>query len=609
MRTSVVTLSRRLTPAKQQELISRNQFAERLIQFGWMPHVPEDLGEDFIVHVYFEGRATGVVFHVQIKSIINLQQRRRRRGKYVAYDDFKIKDLKHWDGFSHPVVLVVWDIDLREGRWLLVKDAIAYLDQRRPEWRARDGRITVHFPWQNTTDERGLVYLRRTLGQALMPLLTNGKPLEFTLTLKSDASADPAQLQRAVSDWIHAGGELSDEQFREAKLQFGPPEFGRWIGEFELEDFRLTADQPVSRHQAQFTVLDRRGQSLVRQQVELERRHQIRVGQHYVEFTNAVSSAPVVVSLIVPITNLDPLEIGPCEFSWRIQHWGHDAVEALEIARFWRAWDTGKLLRLNFDGAGGWLEFVIPAHPGSGDSEWFERGMEQLCMLQHRLGRCFQMSDDGPSEKDLESIDTLAEIVRQGKHEIVTQKAVLTTTGIFDRPGLEKLIDLHKSQEDVDMHVSGVFEKINLFEDSIDLGPVIQHIHGKIDFLPDDIDDLIRRAPVETSLRIGFDDVTRIEIYPDWFRREAERLAHLLIEECGAEKVYLFGSLVWTENYASETDIDLAVQGLDSTQLLDAIHIIEKESDFSVDLVDLDRVPHPLRDRIVTSGVVLNGAR
>lgn len=131
MRTSVVTLPRRLTPAKQQELISRNQFAERLIQFGWMPHVPEDLGEDFIVHVYFEGRATGVVFHVQIKSIINLQQRRRRRGKYVAYDDFKIKDLKHWDGFSLPVVLVVWDIDLREGRWLLVKDAIAYLDQRR----------------------------------------------------------------------------------------------------------------------------------------------------------------------------------------------------------------------------------------------------------------------------------------------------------------------------------------------------------------------------------------------------------------------------------------------------------------------------------------------
>lgn len=121
-------------------------------------------------------------------------------------------------------------------------------------------------------------------------------------------------------------------------------------------------------------------------------------------------------------------------------------------------------------------------------------------MLQHRLGRCFQMSDDGPSEKDIESIDTLAEIVRQGKHEIVTQKAVLTTTGIFDRPGLEKLIDLHRSQEDVDMRFSGVFAKINLFGNSIDLGPVIQHIHGKIDFLPDDIDDLIRRAPVETSL-------------------------------------------------------------------------------------------------------------
>lgn len=607
MNASIATLPRRLTAAKQQELSSRHQFADRLIQFGWVSHVPEDLGEDFLVHVYFEGQASGLVFHVQIKSVTNLEK--RRRGKYVAYDDFKVKDLKHWQGFSVPVVLVVWDINQREGRWLLIKDAIAYLDQRRPEWRHGNGKVTVHFPWQNTTNDQGLLQLRRALGQCLMPLLTKGKPLEFTLTLKGDAPADPAQSTQIVRDWLFAGGELSSEQFKEAKVRFGPPEFGRWFGELELETFRLTATAPVSKHQVQIAVLDGRGQSLSRRQVELERRQGMRDGQPYVEFTTIGSSAPVVFSLIAPVTSLDPLRMAPCQFSWHIQHWGQDAVEALEIAHFWRALDTGKSLRLDFNGEGGQLVFTIPAHAMSDDSERTERSMQQLCLLQHRLGQRLQIPDGGPSGKDLEDIARLAAIVSRGQYESVIPKAVLKIEGAFNRSGFEELIDLYSSQADAEFRLSGVSGEIRLFGNDVDLGPVTQYIHGKIDSLPNDIDDLIRQAPVETSLRIGFVDVTRIDIYPDWFRREAERLAHLLIEEFGINAVYLFGSVAWGGEFVPDTDIDLAVQGLDGPRLLDAIHFIAQESDFPLDLVDIDRVPDQLRNRIVTSGLRLNGTQ
>ena len=66
----------RLTPQTQQARRSIRQIAECFEAFGWVVTPPsEDLGEDFIAHIYFDGRATGVLFHIQAKSITNLQER------------------------------------------------------------------------------------------------------------------------------------------------------------------------------------------------------------------------------------------------------------------------------------------------------------------------------------------------------------------------------------------------------------------------------------------------------------------------------------------------------------------------------------------------------
>ena len=108
---------RRFSSQLQQEQISRGQLSECLVAYGWLPTSPVDLGEDFIVHIYFAGQATGVTFHLQEKSVTNLEQ--RRKGGVIVYP-FKVSDLIHWEGFSQPVVLVVWDIYLREGRWVVV---------------------------------------------------------------------------------------------------------------------------------------------------------------------------------------------------------------------------------------------------------------------------------------------------------------------------------------------------------------------------------------------------------------------------------------------------------------------------------------------------------
>src|SRR5258708_16699255 len=137
----------RFTSEKQQELIRRSQFCERLVEFGWIPVSSEDLGEDVIVHIYFEGRATGASFYVQEKSIINLDA--RRKGDFLPYS-FEVKDLIHWEKFVQPVILLVWDIKLREGRWTLLKDAIKEIDQKRPKSRGQK-ETTLHIPSHHTT--------------------------------------------------------------------------------------------------------------------------------------------------------------------------------------------------------------------------------------------------------------------------------------------------------------------------------------------------------------------------------------------------------------------------------------------------------------------------
>jgi hypothetical protein len=91
---------RRLIEQMQQEDISRFQFEERLSKFGWQTSKPQrDLGEDMQVQIYFDGQATGVTFHTQLKSVTDLEKRKKKRSNFLPYP-FKVKDLIHWARFD-----------------------------------------------------------------------------------------------------------------------------------------------------------------------------------------------------------------------------------------------------------------------------------------------------------------------------------------------------------------------------------------------------------------------------------------------------------------------------------------------------------------------------
>lgn len=76
-----------------------------------------------------------------------------------------------------------------------------------------------------------------------------------------------------------------------------------------------------------------------------------------------------------------------------------------------------------------------------------------------------------------------------------------------------------------------------------------------------------------------------------------------ILKECGAKKVYLFGSLA--EGKARPgSDIDLACEGLSPERFFEALGKLLLHSERAVDLIDLDETKEPLRTRIEREGLL-----
>jgi predicted nucleotidyltransferase len=87
-------------------------------------------------------------------------------------------------------------------------------------------------------------------------------------------------------------------------------------------------------------------------------------------------------------------------------------------------------------------------------------------------------------------------------------------------------------------------------------------------------------------------------------REVAVDLASLLAREFHASRVLLFGSVV-AEGFSLESDIDLAVSGLEPDRYFEAWSALSQASDFAVDLVVLETASDSLRTVALSQGVTL----
>lgn len=89
-------------------------------------------------------------------------------------------------------------------------------------------------------------------------------------------------------------------------------------------------------------------------------------------------------------------------------------------------------------------------------------------------------------------------------------------------------------------------------------------------------------------------------------RHEATRAAQALVEELGARRVLLFGSLA-RGNATLDSDVDLWVEGLAEDAFLDAVSLVRQHiTATEVDVVRAEWARASVRERALREGVVLH---
>lgn len=585
----------RYSPQIQQEMRSRRQLCERFDEFGWVPSRPDvDLGEDFVVHIYFEGQATGVTFHVQLKSITNLAA--RRQGECLVYDEIKVKDLKHWADFSLPVVLVVWDVAQREGRWALIDDVIADLDERRPQWRENKSKTRVRLPWANGTDEAGLKKLTRQIGHSLFPQISSKTPMksirvehQFPNTPEGRQSIE--KLKREIES-----GEAVTTGF--TGLEFAPEIWNNWMNPADYDFAKATISiGPIisdQTHLADISIITKDGKKV---SLPIAEFRNIARENGIAQWSNEHQDPSLIFTLGLGLNRNKGLSLKVTP-----NHLGRTSKETQETLEFLRAM-TGK----------GTLEFS-PVKKGSvsGKTVSFDnlekifpsellRYIEKLALIQKSTGILISFPDE-IDQGDLQLINKLEQIIKSGAVKLQQ----VSFSGRFKIKALEIMLEVHRKGEPIHFTITEPENSVRLFNKTISLGAVIRHIRGHLDIAVRDLEKAIHTlGNTDKDFLIEIGDGEVIEVYPDWYIREAERLSNLLIENFDLEAIFLFGSLAWGNTWTIDTDIDLAVRGLAPQQYLTAIGFLERESNFKIDLVQLENTPDYLHHRILSEGKLL----
>lgn len=122
----------------------------------------------------------------------------------------------------------------------------------------------------------------------------------------------------------------------------------------------------------------------------------------------------------------------------------------------------------------------------------------------------------------------------------------------------------------------------------------------------------MRSAPSDayvTSCAAGFsarvvEERERAARRADALRARAREAARRMVEDHGAARVWLFGSLAWGEPHL-RSDVDLFVEGLDGGALSAAYRAAEDAVGAPVDLVRAEEASPGLAERVRAEGVLL----
>ena len=501
----------RFTSNMKQELISRCQLSERLIEHGWLPGTTVlDLGEDFIVHIYLVAEATGVVFHIQEKSTTDLLSYRLANGTHLSYP-FPVKDVRHWEALDLPVVLlIVWDVTLREGRWVFADDAISDLDQRRPNWRGNKTKVSVRIPWNNPTDDKGLARLRSSIGHRLYSVIVRDRSLEIKVSLDFAESTDTGADLDAFNRFVREGDEVTFVGRTIQSLQFSDW-FSKWFGEYDPDNVTLTmGSRPSPQSMAvAIHIINNDGHSVSVSNISLKL---VKQGTDLIYLTNEHQAHPVWFGL----TFYAPERSNECSFSCKMRGFGHDALQALQTLEFFRALSAGGKLIITI------LEHDVslPAldlAPGQSEppSPKSIRLVQRLCEIQGRLGMLIRVPEDGINEKEALAIQRLESALKHGQVSAKHDKAkIRCNKGMID-------VALEGRRTGQRFQIRKTYESFSfdMLGHNIPVGQMVRTIRAEISLTDDEAEKVVDALGSDDFIDTDFINVEVTETFPEIVKR------------------------------------------------------------------------------------------
>jgi hypothetical protein len=495
---------RRSSTQLEQEKKSRLQLEERLTDFGWHLSSPNpDLGEDFIVEVYHEGQNTGVTFYIQEKSVTNIEERKNKDNRLVY--KLKVKDLIHWEGFSLPVVIVVWDINLRIGKWGLAKDLIKHLDKRNPQWRSK-GVVQVYIPWENETTDGGLKRLKVEIGRQVYPLISFGKDLSMQMKLAFPNTPEGIKLQKSFDLHVKEGEPVTLKGNVIQELKFSDW-WETWFGGFDLKQAELYFGEISPQHTVQISIkiIPINGKSISLSNLEFRL---IRAGTELIRFSNEHTACPLLINL--KFRKEGNLIHGNPTFTFR--HVGGDPHEIVNFTDFMKALEKGGKLRLEFQDVEQSYTAEFPPISVIGLNLDFYDLVQKLCLVQDKTGHFFKIPEEGLSQKNANSILELFEIVENG--EVHYQNASMYLE-LKDK-ALQMFLDVHKQGKFIHLKSEADDSFVELFDEEISTGPMIREITGYVEMDVSEFEKRINVLKLGGFLKVNLVDVNGTETFSNW---------------------------------------------------------------------------------------------
>jgi hypothetical protein len=460
-----------------------------------------EAGEDFVVQVYHKGAPSGITFYIQLKSTTNLDGLTRKDG--YARCRLEVAHLARWDGFAVPVIVVLWDINKREGCWLDTIVALTELDHTNPAWR-RQEKVTVRIPRANGTDDVGLERLRLALAFRCIPMVARGRTLEgeflfrFPKTAEGQTARDGVMTARATGDGFTIPGPL----LRSVK-------FKGWaaplVGEIDLSRGRLEARTATSsvRLPLQLQAISTSGATATVPYVELS---VLKAGFSQATYSNEQTQDPLHLRVVYD------KDAERSTFVLKLVGPGKNVDETASLLHFMTTLAEGGILRITYLRENRSQE--LKAAPGQFASPPPELlvAVEKLCVIQGRTGIALALGPDwsfGPTGPlDIDQVRTVTETGR-----LVASADVCIS---LPKSGIIAALEAHCGGEPWVVTWEDSAMKAVVLGIDIPLGPVSCRVTGVPATPLDELRAALPTGDDDVPVPLNVNEADIVMEFPDW---------------------------------------------------------------------------------------------